>query len=191
MTTTTAPRSMAVPLTAFAAGAAVAVALGVFGRVHDPTIEATTTLGYDTVLDMKVVVTAVIGVLVLLQLVGALLMYGKLGVRAPSWVGPAHRASGVIAFLLAVFVGYHCLWALGLEYGELHTGEPVPARAVVHGVLGCVVFGAFVVKVVAVRSRRAPGWFLPVAGGLLFSAFVVVVLTSTVWYVGDAGWPSR
>jgi len=191
VTTTTAPRSMAVPLTAFAAGAAVAVALGVFGRVHDPTIDATTTLGYDTVLDMKVVVTAVIGVLVLLQLVGALLMYGKLGVRAPSWVGPAHRASGVIAFLLAVFVGYHCLWALGLEYGELHTGEPVPARAVVHGVLGCVVFGAFVVKVVAVRSRRAPGWFLPVAGGLLFSAFVVVVLTSTVWYVGDAGWPSR
>jgi len=191
VTTTTAPRSMAVPLAAFASGAAVAVALGVFGRVHDPTIDATTTLGYDTVLDMKVVVTAVIGVLVLLQLVGALLMYGKLGVRAPSWVGPAHRASGVIAFLLAVFVGYHCLWALGLEYGELHTGEPVPARAVVHGVLGCVVFGAFVVKVVAVRSRRAPGWFLPVAGGLLFSAFVVVVLTSTVWYVGDAGWPSR
>ena len=191
MTTTTAPRSMAVPLAAFAAGAAVAVALGVFGRVHDPTIDATTTLGYDTVLDMKVVVTAVIGALVVLQLVGALLMYGKLGVRAPAWVGPAHRASGVIAFLLAVFVGYHCLWALGLEYGELHTGEPVPARAVVHGVLGCVVFGAFVVKVVAVRSRRAPGWFLPVAGGLLFSAFVVVVLTSTVWYVGDAGWPSR
>jgi hypothetical protein len=191
VTTTTAPRSMAVPLAAFAAGAAVAVALGVFGRVHDPTIDATTTLGYDTVLDMKVVVTAVIGVLVILQLVGALLIYGKLGVRAPSWVGPAHRASGVLAFLLAIFVGYHCLWALGLEYGELHTGEPVPARAVVHGVLGCVVFGAFVVKVVAVRSRRAPGWFLPVAGGLLFSAFVVVVLTSTVWYVGDAGWPSR
>lgn len=191
MTTTTAPRSMAVPLAAFAAGAAVAVALGVFGRVHDPTIDATTTLGYDTVLDMKVVVTAVIGVLVILQLVGALLIYGKFGVRAPSWVGPAHRASGVLAFLLAIFVGYHCLWALGLEYGELHTGEPVPARAVVHGVLGCVVFGAFVVKVVAVRSRRAPGWFLPLAGGLLFSAFVVVVLTSTVWYVGDAGWPSR
>ena len=96
-------------------------------------------------------------------------MYGKLGVRRRRGLGPAHRASGVVAFLLAVFVGYHCLWALGLEYGELHTGEPVPARAVVHGVLGCVVFGAFVVKVVAVRSRRAPGWFLPVAGGLLFS----------------------
>ena len=183
------PRSMAVPIAAFAVGAAVALALGIFGRVHDPTTDGTTTLGYDTVLDMKVVVTAVIGVLALLQVVGALLIYGKLGIRAPSWVGSAHRASGILAFLLAVFVGYHCLWALGLEYGELHNGEPVPTRAVVHGVLGCVVFGAFVVKVVAVRSRRAPGWFLPVAGGLLFTAFLIVVGTSTVWYLGEEGWP--
>jgi uncharacterized membrane protein HdeD (DUF308 family) len=61
----------------------------------------------------------------------------------------------------------------------------------VHGVLGCAVFGAVVVKVVAVRSRRAPGWFLPVAGGLLFTLLVVVVLTSAAWYVGARGWPSR
>jgi hypothetical protein len=187
--TATTQRSMAVPIAAFAVGAAVALALGIFGRVHDPTIDGTTTLGFDTVLDMKVVVTAVIGVLAVLQIIGALLIYGKLGIRAPSWVGSAHRASGIVTFLLAVFVGYHCLWALGLEYGELHNGEPVPARAVVHGVLGCVVFGAFVVKVVAVRSRRAPGWFLPIAGGLLFTAFLIVVGTSTVWYVSEEGWP--
>jgi hypothetical protein len=62
-------------------------------------------------------------------------------------------------------------------------------RAVVHGVLGCAVFGAAVVKVVAVRSHRAPGWFLPVAGGLLFTLLVVVVLTSAGWYVGARGWP--
>jgi hypothetical protein len=185
------PRSMTAPLAALAAGAVVALALGIFGRVHDPTTDGTTTLGYDTVLDMKVVVTAVIAVLVVLQLVGALWMYGKLGGTAPPWVAPLHRASGTLTFLLAVFVGYHCLWALGLEYGELHNGEPVPARAVVHGVLGCVVFGAFVVKVVAVRSQRAPGWFLPVAGGVLLATFVVVVGTSTAWYVGEKGWPSR
>lgn len=187
--TAVAPRSITVPLIAFAVGAAVALALGIFGRVHDPTTDGTTTLGYNTVIDMKVVLTAVIGVLVVLQVVGALLIYGKLGIRAPSWVGIAHRTSGTVAFLLAVFVGYHCLWALGLEYGELHNGEPVPARAVVHGVLGCVVFGAFVVKVIAVRSHRAPGWFLPVAGGILFTAFLVVVGTSAVWYLGENGWP--
>jgi hypothetical protein len=185
VTTTHAPKSMAPPLAAFAAGAVVALLLGVFGKVHDPTLEATTTLGFDTVLDMKVVLTAAVGVLAVGQVLGALWLYGKLGVAAPSWLGRAHRVSGLVTLLLSLFVAYHCLWALGLE-----SGEGVPARAVVHGVVGCAVYGAVVVKVVAVRSRRAPGWMLPLAGGLLFALLVVVVLTSTVWYVGEHGWPS-
>jgi hypothetical protein len=185
-----APRGMAVPLTAFAAGAVVALLVGVLGKVHDPSLSATTTLGFDTVIDMKVVVTTVIGVLVVVQLVGALWMYGKLGVTAPGWVGPVHRLSGTVALLLSVFVGYHCLWALGLETGTLADGQKVPTRAVVHGVLGCAVFGAVLVKLVAVRSRRAPGWFLPLAGGLLFALLVLVILTSAVWYIGKEGWPA-
>ena len=182
---------MAVPLVAFAAGAVVAVLLGVFGRLHEPTLGGTTDLGFRTVIEMKVVVSAAVGVLSVLQLLGALWIYGRLGVRAPAWLGTAHRVGGTITLLLAVFVGYSCLWALGLESGRLESGEKVPVRAVVHGVLGCAVFGAVVVKVVAVRSRRAPGWFLPVAGGLLFTLLVVVVLTSAAWYVGARGWPSR
>jgi hypothetical protein len=183
-------RGMAVPLTAFAAGAVVAVLVGVLGRVHDPTLDGTTTLGFDTVIGMKVVVSVVIGGLAVLQLVGALWLYGRLGIAAPSWLGAAHRITGTVTLVLTVFVAYHCLWALGLEYGHLHSGEKVPARAVVHGVLGCAVIGAIVVKVVAVRAKRAPGWFLPVAGGLLFALLVVVVLTSAAWYVGEKGWPS-
>src|SRR6478609_3965215 len=136
-------RNMAVPLTAFAAGAVVALLVGVFGKVHDPTLAGTTTLGFHTVIDMKVV--------------------------------------------LIVIVAYHCLWALGLESGALADGEPVPTRTVVHGLLGCAVIGALVVKVTAVRSRRAPGWFLPVAGGLLFALLVGVVLTSAVWYLAAKG----
>ena len=182
-------RSMAVPLVAFAAGAAVAVLIGVFGRVHDPTLDGTTTLGFHTVIQMKVVVTTVIGVLVVLQLLGALVLYGKLPITAPPWLGKAHRASGATALVLAVFVAYHCLWALGLEYGHLADGEKVGARTVIHGVLGCSVFGAAVVKVAAVRAKRAPGWFLPVAGGLLFTLFVAVVLTSAVWYYANYGLP--
>lgn len=184
-------RSMAVPLTAFAAGAVVALLLGVFGTVHDPTLGGTTTLGFRTVLAMKVAVSCVIGVLAVLQLLGALWLYGKLGRPAPSWLGTAHRATGATALLLTVFVAYHCLWALGLETGHLPDGEKVPLRTVVHGVLGCAVFGAVVVKVVAVRSRRAPGWFLPLAGGLLFALLVLVVLTSAVWYLRAHGWPSN
>jgi hypothetical protein len=184
-----APKSMAVPLTAFAVGAVVALVVGVFGRVHDPSTHGTTTLGFDTVIDMKVVLTAVIGVLALLQLVGALWLYGKLGVAAPAWLGRAHRVGGTIAVALSVFVAYHCLWALGLESGTLADGEKVRVRVVVHGVIGCLVMGAIVVKVTAVRSRRSPGWFLPLAGGLLFTLLVAAVLTSTVWYVAEEGWP--
>ncbi len=180
---------MAVPLTAFAAGAVVALLVGVFGKAHDPSLDATTTLGFDTVIDMKVVLSVVVGVLALLQLIGALWIYGKLGIAAPSWLGTAHRLSGTVALALSLFVAYHCLWALGLESGTLASGEKVPTRAVVHGVLGCAVVGAVVVKVVAVRSRRAPGWFLPVAGGLLFALLVVVVLTSAGWYLDAKGWP--
>ncbi len=184
-------KGLAIPLTAFAAGAVVALLVGVFGRVHDPsTTSGVTTLGFDTVIEMKVVVSTVIGVLAVLQVIGALWIYGKLGIGPPSWLGTAHRITGTIALVLTVFVAYHCLWALGLESGTLDDGEKVSTRTVVHGVLGCAVMGAIVVKIVAVRSRRAPGWFLPVAGGLLFSLLVVVVLTSAVWYLRANGWPS-
>lgn len=190
MADTAAQKSMAVPLAGFAAGAVVALLVGVFGKVHDPSLDGTTTLGFDTVIGMKVVVTTLIAGLAVLQVVGALWIYGKLGIRTPSWVGTAHRISGTVALLLSVFVSYHCLMALGLESGTTKDGHQVPTRTVVHGVLGCTVLGAAVVKVVAVRSNRAPGWFLPVAGGLLFSLLVVVVLTSAVWYLGERGWPS-
>lgn len=181
---------MAVPLTATAVGAVVALLVGVFGKVHDPTLSGTTTLGFDTVIAMKVVLSTVVGVLAVLQVVGALVLYGKLGIRAPSWLGTAHRVSGTVALLLTVFVAYHCLWALGLESGTYESGEKVPTRTVVHGLLGCAVFGAVVVKVVAVRSKRAPGWFLPVAGGVLFALLVGAVLTSALWYVDTEGWPT-
>jgi hypothetical protein len=184
MADTASPRSMAVPLAGFATGAVVALLVGVFGKAHDPTLAGTTTFGFHTVIDMKVALSVVIGVLAVLQLVGALWMYGKLGAPAPSWVGTAHRISGAVAVLLIVVVAYHCLWALGLESGTFSDGEPVPTRTVAHGLLGCAVLGALVVKVVAVRSRRSPGWFLPVAGGLLFAVLIGAVLTSAVWYLG-------
>jgi hypothetical protein len=191
MAETTAQKSMTIPLTAFGAGAVVALLVGVFGRVHDPTLSGTTTLGYPTVLAMKTVVATAIAVLAIAQVATALWMYGKLGIRSPSWLGTVHRTTGATALLLSLFVAYHCLWSLGLEVGTLPDGAKVSTRTLVHGLLGCAVVGAMVVKIVAVRSRRAPGWFLPVAGGILFSLLVLAVLTSAVWYIGEKGWPSQ
>lgn len=184
------PTSMTVPLVALAAGAVVALLVGVFGKVHDPSLSGTGTLGFSSVIAMKVALSLVIAVLAVLQVVGALVLYGKLGIRAPAWIGRAHRVSGTVALVLTVFVAYHCLWALGLESGTYGGGEKVPTRTVVHGLLGCAVFGAIVVKVAAVRARRAPGWFLPVAGGLLFALLMGAVLTSALWYLDTQGWPT-
>ncbi len=191
MAETVAAKGSTVPLKAFAAGTLIALLVGVIGKAHDPTLDGTTTLGFDTVLEMKTAVSCLIGVLVVLQLLGALVIYGKLGLRAPSWLGPAHRASGTVTLVLALVVAYHCLWALGLESGTFEDGTQVPLRTVAHGVLGCALMGAIVVKIVAVRSRRAPGWFLPVAGGLLVTLFALTLLTSVAWYLTAKGWPTH
>ena len=191
MADTTQQKSMSIPLTAFAAGAVVALLVGVFGRVHDPTLHGTTTLGYSSVLAMKTVVATVVGVLAVTQVITALWLYGKLGIRVPSWLGVVHRTTGATALILSLFVSYHCLWSLGLEVGKLPDGAPVSTRTLVHGLLGCTVIGALAGKIGAVRSRRAPGWFLPVAGGLLFSLLILAILTSAVWYIGQEGWPTQ
>lgn len=178
----TAGRSGRIPLIAFVLGAAVTVLLGVNDRRHPGSVSAVK-LGFPSVIEFKTVVAHAIGVLLLVQLALALWMYGKLGRRsAPSWVGPTHRTIGVVAFVLSLPVAYDCLLAFGVQTYEF--------RVLVHALLGCAVYGALVVKVFAVRSRSAPSWFLPVAGGLLFAIFMATVLTSAVWYSVQYGFPT-
>lgn len=185
MAQATAARSPAVPLVAFAGGAVVALLIGVWGSVHEPTLEPLVLLGFGSMISMKVYLAFAAAVLAVGQVVGGLWIYGRLGIAVPSWLGAAHRASGALALLLATPVALNCLWALGFQ-----AGSDVSTRTAVHSVVGCAVYGALVVKVVAVHSRRGPGWLLPVAGGLLFATLIVAVWTSAVWYVGDSGWPS-
>jgi hypothetical protein len=178
---TTASRSGRIPLLALVLGAAVAILLGVNDRRH-PSSAHLLTLGFDSVIQMKTWLALVVGVLLVGQLVGGLWMYGRLGRPAPGWVGPAHRAAGLLAVLISLPVAYDCLLAFGIQ-----TYAP---RVTVHALCGCAVYGALVVKVFAVHSRTSPGWFLPVAGGVLFSLFVAVVLTSAVWYSVQFGFPT-
>ena len=75
----------------------------------------------------------------------------------------------------------YCLYGFGFAQ------EPFSTRTMVHSLAGCLFYGAFAAKVVLVHSRRLPGWALPVAGGLLLTAVVVLWLTSTVWLVSVSG----
>jgi hypothetical protein len=185
-----APRSRPAPswaplLGAALAGAAVAVALGVYGREHDPTGEKLFTLGFSATINMKAWLTTGVLLLAVVQIALALWMYGKLpGRRAPSWVGPTHRVVGLAAFVLSLPVAYHCLWALGFEDDGDQT------RRFAHSLLGCVFYGAFVVKVLCVRSRRMPGFALPLVGGLLLAVLVGIWFTSALWFFDTAGFPS-
>jgi hypothetical protein len=164
-----------------ALGAAVALALGVYGRVHDPSQELVFTLFFSSTIAMKVWFGTVAVALAVVQVLTALWVFGKLPWEAPPWLGSVHRISGRLAFLVSLPVAYHCLWSLGFQDTD--------TRVLAHSVLGCSVYGAFAAKVTIVRSKGLPGIALPIAGGLMFAALVLAWYTSAVWFIGEQGWP--
>jgi hypothetical protein len=164
-------------------GAAVAVGLGVYGNVHDPTGRSLVTLAFTKTINLKVWFATIAFALALFQLGSSLRFYGKIGRgRVPRWLRPAHRVSGTLAFLFTILVAYHCLWALGFQ---AHSGT----RVLVHGVAGCFFFGALTSKVLIVRSRRMPGWALPLAGGAVFAALTVIWISSSLWFFTNIEFP--
>src|SRR5207247_3186868 len=98
----TAPRGSAGRiLLALAAGAAVALSLGIYGTVHDPTGRSLISLFFTATIHLKVWFATAAIALATFQLLTALRMYGKLGRRrGPRWIPRAHRLSGVAAFWL-------------------------------------------------------------------------------------------
>jgi hypothetical protein len=162
-------------------GAFVALALGVYGNVHDPSGTLVFTLLFSSTISLKVWLATIAVAFAVVQVLTALWIYGRLGVAAPSWAGPLHRASGRLAFIASLPVAYHCLWSLGFQDGS--------TRALVHSLAGCLVYGAFAAKVTIVRTHAGPSWVLPVAGGVMFTTLVAAWYTSAVWFVGERGWP--
>lgn len=164
-------------------GAGVAVALGVYGNVHDPTGRSLVTLFFTGTINLKVwLATFALG-LAGFQLYTALRIYGRLGSGdVPGWMKSAHRLSGTGAFLLSIPVAYHCLWALGFT-------ADAGTRVLAHSLLGCVFYGAFVAKVLTVRSSATPAWVLPVLGGTAFTALVAIWLTSSFWFFTTVEFP--
>jgi hypothetical protein len=178
--TAAAPQPVAARLLGvFLVGAGVAVALGVYGKVHDPTGEQPYTLFFTATINLKVWFATAALALAVVQIVLAARLYGKIDWPwrgdAPPWLGDTHRLVGTFAFLVSLPVAYHCLWALGFQSTD--------TRVLAHSLLGCFFYGVFATKVLSVRSHGLPGWLLPVVGGLTFAALVGVWLTSSLWFM--------
>ncbi|HEX8519511.1 MAG TPA: DUF6529 family protein [Pseudonocardia sp.] len=163
---------------AFAVGSLVSVGLGVYGSLHRPAFFALNVAGFSSGLAAKAWLTTAAFVLALVQLLSALVMYGRLGARAPWWIGGLHRWSGRVAVLLTVPVAVHCLYALGLRADE--------PRVLVHSLLGCFFYGAFAAKMLVLRART-PDWTLPVLGGAVFTGLTALWLTASVWFFTTSG----
>lgn len=176
---TPAPAASAGLITVLLVGSALAVVIGVYGRLHSPTGIAINVAGFSGPQEVKVWLASLAFTLALVQLVSALAMYGKLPVRAPSWTGAVHRWSGRAAFLAAVPVAVHCLYALGFQSYD--------TRVLLHSLVGCLFFGAFTVKMLALSRSGLPGWLLPAFGGAVFTGLTVLWLTSSLWFFTTVG----
>jgi hypothetical protein len=172
----------------FPLGLALGVAAGlyVFGTEHVPDYSGTALFGRtaaDT-LPLKSWLATGLLALAVLQLGLALWIYGRLpgmtvaGLRA----GNVHRAVGVIAILVTLPIAYHCAFAYGVK-------TDVDARVAVHSLAGCFLYGAIAAKLVIVRSRRLPGWTLPLAGGTVVVIVAVLWYSSALWYFNNYSLP--
>ena len=168
-------------LVAAALGAAIAIGLGVYGNVHDPSQQLDFTLWFSSTIAMKVWFATFAIAFAVVQVATAVWIYGGFGREAPPWAGSVHRISGRLAFISTLPVAYHCLWSLGFQDTD--------TRVLAHSLLGCAFYGAFAAKVTIVRSRGLPGWALPIAGGLIFLILVALWYTSAVWFIREQGWP--
>jgi hypothetical protein len=167
----------------FLAGAVVSLSLGLYAHFHTPSGRVPFTLGFSGLLQMKVWLTTVALVLVAAQLLTALWMWGRLprAGAAPAWVPTAHRWTGAVAFVVTVPVAFSCIWGLGLL-----SSSP---RVIVHGVAGCLFYGAYAAKMLGLRASGLPGWVLPLLGGAVFSLVVLLWLTAALWFFTRSGIP--
>jgi hypothetical protein len=157
------------------AGFAVALSLGLYARLHTPAGRPIFLLGFSGMLQMKAWLSTAALFFVLLQLVTALWMYGRLPGKstAPAWTADVHRWSGSVGFALSLPVAFHCVWALGYV--------TTTTRVLVHSTAGCLFYGAYATKMIGLRVRGLPPWALPVLGGTVLALFLIVWLTSALW----------
>lgn len=172
------PAALALP---FAAGAATALALGIYAAAHEPTGRDFVVTGFTSVAGWKSAFASVTMVLVIVQISLGLRLTGRVGPRVPPppWAHDLHRLVGTVAFGISIPVVFHCIWAVGYQTSG--------SRLAVHSLLGCVAYGTYVAKIMTARTADRPPWALPAAGSLLGIMMLTVWWSSAlVHYLGSA-----
>jgi hypothetical protein len=165
-------------LAALLSGCAVALALGLYARLHHPARYALDVGGFSSPLYAKAWLTTAAAAFAIVQLVTGSRITRR--PAAPAWMTALHRWSGRIAILLTVPVIIHCIYALGFQ--------TYSARVLAHCVLGCLFYGAFVAKMLSLVRRDAmPRWVLPVLGGVVFASLIALWATSALWLFTTKG----
>lgn len=158
---------------AFAVGTVVSIALGVYGRLHTPTGYAVNISGFSTGPAAKAFLATIVIILAIVQTVTAMGIYGRIPLHG-AWVNPVHRWSGRLAVLISVPVAVHCLYALGFQAYD--------GRVIAHSIFGCFLYGAFVFKMLILSRDDAPGWALPLAGGLVLTGLTALWITAVAYF---------
>ena len=168
-------------VSALAIGSLVAVAIGAYSGLHDPTGQAFNLAGFSSGLHAKSWLASLAFALAIVQVISAMAMWGKLpGTAGGGRVsGALHRWSGRLAVFVSLPVAAHCLYALGFQGFD--------TRVLVHSLLGCFFYGIFVCKMIVLTRQDKPGWVVPVAGGLVFTGLTGLWLTSALWFFTQFG----
>lgn len=167
-------------IAALGIGALVAVAMGVYGKMHAPTGEALNIAGFSSGVAAKAWLGTLAFVLAVVQVLSAMAMWGRLpGWSAGHGTAIMHRWSGRIAVLASLPVAAHCLYALGFQDFD--------TRVLLHSLFGCFFYGLFVCKMIVLTRHRTPGWVLPVVGAAVFTGLVGLWVTSSLWFFSEYG----
>lgn len=160
-------------------GCLVAVTLGAYSALHEGTGYSINLAGFSSGLYAKSWLTTLAALLALVQLWSAGVMWGRFMSTAPSWIGSLHRWSGRLAVLASTPVAIHCLYAVGFSYSS--------PRTLIHSLVGCLFWGAFVSKMLSLTRTGMPARTLPILGGIVFTGLIVLWLTSALWLFDSQG----
>jgi len=160
--------------------AALALALGVYGSVHDPTGRDLPTAWFDSTRSLKSwLATTAIALMILQALIGLRINPARTSLSPPRpRLVEVHRLVGTVAFALTLPVVFHCLWSLGFQTSS--------TRVLIHSLAGTAAYGAYAAKILLVRRPDSPRWAIPAAGAFVLVIFVVAWWSSAMWFFTTA-----